>query len=722
MANGKLGPNSAQIDPIKEEQRYLQEAEAGNGTAMRAMAVTRYRQGRFVGIDSADSWFRSAVAARDQDSLRQLALLWYGLDDSQWKPLMEQAANQSRTRGMALLDLGAHAEMQGDLDLAVELYAQSHSNQMVEGAYRIAQIRLAQGYEAGDDSADYWLELTTLEGANVEQRLRISTHWQLALLRLRRGRITGRDGAEHHLRRAGYERCVASCNTLAALLTRQGRSEANYWRSMGHAAASRSSSFSQELQDLKATNRHREAGYPETIVSRLPVRYVEPYEFTTSTAPRRRRTDEELLALASANRQRNERQRKAGGSFSARPQVDDWRSGDFARLKPASFDEGSYIERALDIVTPRPTLEPALPLPWVHYGDVFVAFSSTADDPAHLCECAKPAVMNWLEITHRATHGAPLSARSSSKIWDVISMRTIPLDVAYLQAGWRGAFPQTVPPPATPEPPGDDELRFARGICHRCCRQPTATSWNKRTGARKNYDDAYVRQAWYSAGIAQGGNLFLDDRVAPELAQLCNELVRLDHLSESFTGATDDEVLGLVIDADRVLSDRDLRKGDSIRVASTDSGGRAFNEGLVALRRLKREITAELDHRIGGPVREALADPTNVLWKSEERLAQIVKSLYPNEMMYRNYRPGWLEFLELDIYLPRVAIAFEYNGEQHYGPVLRFGGEEAFARVQERDRRKAELCVRMGIRLVIVPYTVALESDVIADLISSETG
>lgn len=56
------------------------------------------------------------------------------------------------------------------------------------------------------------------------------------------------------------------------------------------------------------------------------------------------------------------------------------------------------------------------------------------------------------------------------------------------------------------------------------------------------------------------------------------------------------------------------------------------------------------------------------------------------------------------MYLKEYNIAIEYNGEQHYHPVKRFGGEEGYKICQERDKRKMEKCLQNNCKLFIVRY------------------
>lgn len=56
----------------------------------------------------------------------------------------------------------------------------------------------------------------------------------------------------------------------------------------------------------------------------------------------------------------------------------------------------------------------------------------------------------------------------------------------------------------------------------------------------------------------------------------------------------------------------------------------------------------------------------------------------------------------LDVYIPELQIAFEYQGIQHSKPVDFFGGEEAFVKTKERDERKSLLCKKNNVKLFFV--------------------
>lgn len=54
---------------------------------------------------------------------------------------------------------------------------------------------------------------------------------------------------------------------------------------------------------------------------------------------------------------------------------------------------------------------------------------------------------------------------------------------------------------------------------------------------------------------------------------------------------------------------------------------------------------------------------------------------------------------ELDIYFPKLKIAFEINGPFHYRPIY---GEEKFQRIVKMDQQKKLLCEQNGIDLFII--------------------
>ncbi|MCR5794617.1 MAG: hypothetical protein K6G61_04635 [Solobacterium sp.] len=89
-------------------------------------------------------------------------------------------------------------------------------------------------------------------------------------------------------------------------------------------------------------------------------------------------------------------------------------------------------------------------------------------------------------------------------------------------------------------------------------------------------------------------------------------------------------------------------------------------------------------------------------WKHELSLFHAVRRRYPDTLC--QYRPEWLGTQSLDIYIPSLRTAIEYQGIQHYRPVPFFGGEEALITRWELDRKKQKLCEENRVQLVEWPY------------------
>ena len=69
--------------------------------------------------------------------------------------------------------------------------------------------------------------------------------------------------------------------------------------------------------------------------------------------------------------------------------------------------------------------------------------------------------------------------------------------------------------------------------------------------------------------------------------------------------------------------------------------------------------------------------------------------------MLENYRLSTGRPMELDIYLPKEKLAFEYQGEAHYMDIYALGNRW---RQKQRDEEKRQICLENGITLIEVPY------------------
>ena len=77
--------------------------------------------------------------------------------------------------------------------------------------------------------------------------------------------------------------------------------------------------------------------------------------------------------------------------------------------------------------------------------------------------------------------------------------------------------------------------------------------------------------------------------------------------------------------------------------------------------------------------------------------------------------------LEFDCYNHKLRLALEYNGYQHYTfPNVYHKSETAFRAQLNRDEIKKDICDKLGITLIIVPYTVQM-SDIKSYIINKLT-
>jgi hypothetical protein len=91
-------------------------------------------------------------------------------------------------------------------------------------------------------------------------------------------------------------------------------------------------------------------------------------------------------------------------------------------------------------------------------------------------------------------------------------------------------------------------------------------------------------------------------------------------------------------------------------------------------------------------------------WINETQLFNLVRVFFADYEVIREARTDWLGNQRLDIFIPALSLAIEYQGEQHFRPVERFGGKIGFCEVQLRDKRKRQLCKENGVKLVYFTY------------------
>jgi hypothetical protein len=94
--------------------------------------------------------------------------------------------------------------------------------------------------------------------------------------------------------------------------------------------------------------------------------------------------------------------------------------------------------------------------------------------------------------------------------------------------------------------------------------------------------------------------------------------------------------------------------------------------------------------------------PISSKWKSEQMLFDRIKLAFPEFAVIGQGSPDWLGEQRFDIWLPKCAVAIEYNGKQHYEAIGYFGGEVGLQKTMERDELKKQKCIENRTTLIIV--------------------
>ncbi len=98
--------------------------------------------------------------------------------------------------------------------------------------------------------------------------------------------------------------------------------------------------------------------------------------------------------------------------------------------------------------------------------------------------------------------------------------------------------------------------------------------------------------------------------------------------------------------------------------------------------------------------------------KGAQQLLAIVREIYPNQRVEFEHNVAERGGLYVDIYLPRLHIAFEYDGIQHFEFVEHFhGNQQGFIQARKRDLQKNTVCEDLGIALVRVAYDESMTKD-----------
>lgn len=224
----------------------------------------------------------------------------------------------------------------------------------------------------------------------------------------------------------------------------------------------------------------------------------------------------------------------------------------------------------------------------------------------------------------------------------------------------------------------------------------------------------YVNQCYLRFGILPRGITFLEDITPDEFIFDIKNIVKAKMVMENkYKWITDRDEYTRQRKANPTLPELDFNEDEIIRYRQDmfrgDSNKKYRHAERILSTKIENIVRAEFGFKKVGE-----------RWTSETLLYYIVCKIYPDSEIHRHRRPDWLEGLELDIYIPELNLAFEYQGQQHFHPIEAWGGEEALLELQERDKRKAKICIDKGVHLITVDYSEPLIQDYIQNRIESD--
>jgi len=322
---------------------------------------------------------------------------------------------------------------------------------------------------------------------------------------------------------------------------------------------------------------------------------------------------------------------------------------------------------------------------------MFFAFAKDESSPVVLCLCSKPIIENLIrlkKLTEPSLNSNPL--------------RMAPLDSWF--------FPDIIAKKSLKYAHNPTEsLEFVEGLCHRCnLITPSLRYCHEMYGVEFiQHFGWYYNQAYLRLGIYPRSYIYLPEVCPSEYQEdikKCKE-AQLEYQHEY------DRLIAIVYGPDR----NDITENEITYLHNIKMGE---EKEMIRLRREARQLERAFTIKIENLVRQELGfKNVGEGWVSETILYQIVQRILCKHEILCHYRPDWLDGLELDIYIPSLKLAFEYQGEQHFYPLDVWGGKKALQDLRFRDTRKVEICNNLNISLITIDYTEPLAEDYIRKIL-----
>jgi hypothetical protein len=338
-----------------------------------------------------------------------------------------------------------------------------------------------------------------------------------------------------------------------------------------------------------------------------------------------------------------------------------------------------------------------LPYPVVYYPNIYGAFFVFADgpeSPVYLCACTEPLIINYIRLREIADTGSNANP-----------LRMAPLDSHF--------FPDVVATRSLGFP--DEPLAavpFRKGLCHRCTMVPPTLRYCHEMygGTFKQHFGWYTVQNYFRVGILPDFIAYLEDVCPPDLQRSIGEWRRANDVFQMELRRLDALVTG-------------PPREDIARDEITYWHNVKLHEAkpMMQLRRKANQMLAALHNAVENITRQEFGfRNVGEGWVSETLAYQIVRRLFPQQEVLRHERPDWLVGLELDIFIPNLQLALEYQGQQHFHPIQAWGGHTALRILRMNDAKKARLCRDRGVKLITLDYTEPLTEEHIRKRITEQ--
>ena len=329
-----------------------------------------------------------------------------------------------------------------------------------------------------------------------------------------------------------------------------------------------------------------------------------------------------------------------------------------------------------------------LPLPLVNYSDVYgtwISFQESKDTQPYMCNCFRDACLGFLRINEQTqTYRLP---PTRTLVDHFFSERVAAANT--LRAETVEEF-QALP------------LFHAR-LCHLCNRRVPSVRWSNADehSIFLQHFGWYHALALYAAGVSPFGD---------------------------FIPPLPDGELQVLVEVDPIPTRRRLRDYQNryhLGYGTLDRPAGAFGDfrpEMAEMRVLQHALnrqTKRMQRCLENRLRKLLGFPPHgKTGVSELILFWIVSALFaPAEVFFRA-RPSFLSGLEIDIFIPSLCLAIEFQGDQHYEPFKHLGGARSLSQVIKRDARKVALCKKQGITLKHFTVADKLTEGYVADKLS----